>query len=192
MNKYEIRTQKKKDAIIQASLALFKEKGYTNTGIVEIAAAAHVSAVSIYNYFGSKEGLVRECAGLLLRETCDMIAALLAEPGSFKDKLLQAVAMCTEKPHELLEEYFSQDALDDKEFVELFNESVNEIRLNVLADFVESGKEEGAIAPSLSTDTILEFLKAAAPVQAEWNSQQKHKEASGELYQLILYGLIGR
>ena len=46
---------KKKQAIIQAALQLFKEKGFKETSIKSIAEVAEVSPVSIYNYFGSKE-----------------------------------------------------------------------------------------------------------------------------------------
>lgn len=77
--KYEIRTQKKKDAIIKASLELFRTKGYTNTSINEIAANTKVTAVSIYNYFQNKENLVRECASALIGETQEMVNALLHE-----------------------------------------------------------------------------------------------------------------
>lgn len=192
MNKYEIRTQKKKNAIIETALSLFKEKGYTNTSINEIASIAKVSAVSIYNYFGSKEELVKECASMLLGETSEMVANLLNKDLSFKEKLLEAVSLCSKKPHELLEEYFSQEALEDKVFMELFNESVNTIRLDIFADFVESGKREGDIDEKISTDSILKFLAVASSIQATWETQKEHKEKSKELYQLILYGLIGR
>ena len=120
-----------------------------------------------------------------------MVTGILAETKSFQDKLLQAVSLCAEKPHELLDEYFSQAALEDHVLIGLFNESVNEIRLSVLADFIESGKAEGAIDASVSTDTILDFLQAASSVQSNWKNRQEHKQKSKELYHLILYGLIG-
>ena len=55
MNQYQKTTEKKKQAIIQAALRLFKEKGFKETSIKSIAEAAEVSPVSIYNYFGSKD-----------------------------------------------------------------------------------------------------------------------------------------
>ncbi|MDH6364863.1 hypothetical protein M2139_001813 [Enterococcus sp. PF1-24] len=42
--------------------------------------------------------------------------------------MVQVVSLCAEKPHELLETYFSKTALADQVFIDLFNEGVNEIR----------------------------------------------------------------
>ena len=61
MNQYQKTTEKKKQAIIQAALHLFKEKGFKETSIKSIAEVAEVSPVSIYNYFGSKDNLVALC-----------------------------------------------------------------------------------------------------------------------------------
>lgn len=192
MNKYEIRTQAKKEAIIKASLELFRAKGYTNTSIHEIATNAHVSAVSIYNYFENKENLVRECASALLGQTLEMVNDLLHAKTNFKDRLLSAVTLCTQSPHELLAEYFSKEALEDKVFVELFNREVLKIRLDIISVFIESGKSEGVIGSSISTDTILHFLLAAYEVQATWKTQEEYKTNTSDLYHLILYGLIGQ
>ena len=54
MNQYQKTTEKKQQAIIQAALRLFKDKGFKQTSIKSIAEAAEVSPVSIYNYFGAK------------------------------------------------------------------------------------------------------------------------------------------
>ena len=61
MNQYQKTTEKKKQAIVQAALRLFKDKGFKETSIKSIAEAAEVSPVSIYNYFGSKDNLVALC-----------------------------------------------------------------------------------------------------------------------------------
>ena len=55
MNQYQKTTEKKKQAIIQSALSLFKEKGFKETSIQSIAKVAEVSPVSIYNYFDKKD-----------------------------------------------------------------------------------------------------------------------------------------
>ncbi|MFD9628856.1 TetR/AcrR family transcriptional regulator [Peribacillus muralis] len=192
MNKYEIRTQKKKDSIIQAALELFRDKGYTNVSINEIASHSGVSSVSIYNYFGNKEGVIKECARFLMQETTQIVNDLLLENISFKEKLLRALSICAEKPHQLLEEYFSQEALHDTVFVDLYKESANEIRRDILQVFIESGKQEGTIDASISTETVMEFLDIAASIQANWETKEDHQTKTAEIGKLILYGLIGR
>jgi AcrR family transcriptional regulator len=192
MDKYEIRTNKKKKAIINAALELFREKGYRNTSIKEIASNAGVSQVSIYNYFESKENLVKECAVMLFQDTQDKVLALMSEKKGFKEKLLQAVSLCSKSPYDLLKEYFSQDALEDKVFLELFQNGVNRIRLDIFSSFIDLGKDEGVINSAISTDSILNYLSIASERQNNWTSLSEHQEKSKELYQLILYGLIGR
>jgi len=192
VNKYEIRTQRKREAIIQAALKLFREKGYTNVSINELAAASGVSSVSIYNYFGNKEGLVKECARILMRETTQAVESLLGEGIGFKEKLLQAVTLCAEMPNKLLEHDFSPEAINDKVFLELFSESASEVRREILGAFIESGRQEGAIDASISTETVLEFLQAIAGMQTQWAMASEYQTKIGEVHKLMLYGLIGR
>ena len=60
MNGFERRTELKKDKIRTAALKLFCTYGPDKTSINEIAQEAGVSPASIYNYFGSKEGLMKD------------------------------------------------------------------------------------------------------------------------------------
>lgn len=48
-----------RDNILRAAQTLFAEKGYTTTGVREVAAKAGVNATLIRRYFKSKEGLFR-------------------------------------------------------------------------------------------------------------------------------------
>jgi len=76
--------------------------------------------------------------------------------------------------------------------VELFSKSASEIRMDILGAFSDSGREEGAIDPSISTETVLEFLHAMTGMQDQWGVASVYREKVGELYKFILYGLIGR
>src|SRR5215831_17262935 len=57
---FERRTQRKRAAILDASEALFLERGIAEVAVTDIARQAQVSPVTIYNYFGTKQALVRE------------------------------------------------------------------------------------------------------------------------------------
>jgi len=54
------RAQQTRAAIVEAALALFRERGYEATTMREIAARAGVSTGNAYYYFGSKEELIQE------------------------------------------------------------------------------------------------------------------------------------
>lgn len=52
--------EKKKQFILDAADRLIMRFGVRKTGVDEIAKLAHVAKGTIYNYFGSKEGIIRE------------------------------------------------------------------------------------------------------------------------------------
>src|SRR5690625_1516025 len=58
MDGFEKRREQKKKDILKAALSLFQEYGVQKVSIAEIAKKAHVSQVTIYNYFESKDNLV--------------------------------------------------------------------------------------------------------------------------------------
>ncbi len=63
----------KRQAILDAALELFVDRGYHGTAVPEVAARAGVGAGTIYRYFASKEALVNE----LYREHKRALAARL-------------------------------------------------------------------------------------------------------------------
>ncbi|MDA1387139.1 MULTISPECIES: TetR/AcrR family transcriptional regulator C-terminal domain-containing protein [Glycomyces] len=50
----------KRQAILAAAFAEFAARGYAQTGVDEVAAAAGVAKATVYNHFGGKETLLRE------------------------------------------------------------------------------------------------------------------------------------
>ncbi|EKE73742.1 TetR/AcrR family transcriptional regulator [Gallaecimonas xiamenensis] len=63
-------TDLKRDAIIQAAIGEFRERGYEATSMDKVAARAEVSKRTVYNHFASKEGLFAECLDTLW-QSCD-------------------------------------------------------------------------------------------------------------------------
>ena len=94
MNQYQKTTEKKKQAIIQSALSLFKEKGFKETSIQSIAKVAEVSPVSIYNYFDKKDNLVALCINELFKDIIQEAENILLSNIDYKSKLNQALALC--------------------------------------------------------------------------------------------------
>lgn len=63
-------TDLKRDAIIQAAIGEFRERGYEATSMDKVAARAEVSKRTVYNHFASKETLFAECLDTLW-QSCD-------------------------------------------------------------------------------------------------------------------------
>jgi AcrR family transcriptional regulator len=189
MNKYEIRTHKKQTAIIEAALELFKENGFTNTSIKQIASSANVSQVSIYNYFGSKDALVSECVKLLSQDTISNARELLDSNMDYQEKLFKGLSLCSGTITMSIRNYFSNTTFTDVNFMHLLNRYIKELENEIFVEFIEAGKEAGAISSTIPTQTILQFFKAFHSIELDSSDFSKNIK---NLHQLFLYGIIGK
>jgi AcrR family transcriptional regulator len=57
----ERRRDRQRDAILRAAARLFRDRGFADTGMRDIAAAADISAANLYHYFNGKDELLFYC-----------------------------------------------------------------------------------------------------------------------------------
>jgi AcrR family transcriptional regulator len=75
-----VRRDRQRDSILRSAARLFRERGFADTGMRDIAAAADLSAANLYHYFDSKNDLLFYCQDRALDR---MLAAVaLARTGS--------------------------------------------------------------------------------------------------------------
>ncbi|TCZ77787.1 TetR/AcrR family transcriptional regulator [Paenibacillus albiflavus] len=192
MNKYEMTTEKKKKAIIHAAMTLFKENGFTSVSIKEIAALADVSQVSIYNYFGSKEALIGECADIIMSDTLQKAAEILTKDISFVEKLESALLLCTENINLSISEYFSQKALSDPVLIDLLTKNINESKRTIYREYIEAGKRENVIDGTIPTETLLAFIDALNMLGNKLEFNDDLSTTIKHIHHLYLYGIIGK
>lgn len=91
-----LRIQKeRREQILSASLEVFIQKGYTDTKIADIAAAAGISHGLIYHYFRSKEEIYAELVGRLVKST-EATARVAHETGDPRSILLRVLELMLE------------------------------------------------------------------------------------------------
>lgn len=186
LNKYEITTMKKKRAIVESALSLFEKNGFVNVSIKEIAKNANVSPVSIYNYFGNKEALVFECAQILIGDIMHQASEILKLDISFIDRINKALHICTQSINVSISNHFTEMALSDPSLARLLTDSINLIKNDMYREYIETGKKEGVISSSLSTDIILVFLETLNTIECSEKDELK------QIQHLFLYGMMGK
>ncbi|WP_301833182.1 TetR/AcrR family transcriptional regulator [uncultured Streptococcus sp.] len=192
MNQYQKTTEKKKQAIIQAALHLFKEKGFKETSIKSIAEVAKVSPVSIYNYFGSKDNLVALCVNDLFGEITQQAEDILKSNLAFNTKLNQAFSLCQEKMSQQISGYFQDKMVRDPAFSSLLTKAITAKKRDIYRAYINLGKEEGLIASALSTELILNVMDALNSVGNQLVHSDNLEAEVEQIHQIFLYGIFGK
>ncbi|EKZ3561935.1 TetR/AcrR family transcriptional regulator [Listeria monocytogenes] len=191
MNNYEKRTLSKKTAIIEAAQILFGKQGFTAVSIKDIAALADVSQVSIYNYFGSKEALIGECARVIMQDTIVLAEEILASEGIFTQKLERAIQLCNAEINLSLSKFISKEASKDQQFLILLVNNINSLKKDIYMKYVAAGKEAQVIDNAISDEVIQLFIDAINSLGLTV-PEEELEEKQAEIIQLFLYGLIGQ
>ena len=192
MNQYQKTTEKKKQAIIQAALRLFKDKGFKETSIKSIAEAAEVSPVSIYNYFGSKDNLVALCVNDLFEEITQQAEDILNSNLDFKTKLDHAFALCQEQMSQQISDYFQDKMVEDSVFSTLLTKAITAKKRDIYRAYIKLGKEEGVIAEDLSTELILNVMDALNGMGNQLAHSDNLETELEQIHQIFLYGILGK
>ena len=192
MNQYQKTTEKKKQAIVQAALRLFKDKGFKETSIKSIAEVAEVSPVSIYNYFGSKDNLVALCVNDLFEEITQQAEDILKSNLAFNTKLDQALELCQEKMSQQISDYFEDKTVRDPAFSSLLTKAITAKKRDIYRTYINLGKEEGMIARDLSTELILNVMDALNNMGNQLAHIDNLETDVKQIHQIFFYGILGK
>lgn len=88
-----------REAIVAAAVALFREKGYDATSIMDIAERARVGKGTIYQYFKGKEDLFFECAESIFSDIAKDDPAVRDETDGLKRLWNRSIALTRSTRH---------------------------------------------------------------------------------------------
>ncbi|MFB4297194.1 TetR/AcrR family transcriptional regulator [Actinomadura sp. NTSP31] len=163
--------------MLDVAEAVFGERGYQGTSMDEIAERCGVSKPMLYEYFGSKDGLLVACVGRSKAELLDVTQKAMAGAAtpedilwrgmvayfSFIDAHSKSFAMLLREPAAA-----SQEAVDA---VEATRRQQSELISGVLATFAPSAGEQAIAA-------FTEIIIGASERLAQWRTW--HPEVSVE------------
>ncbi len=196
MNGFERRKAQGKENVLRAALDLFKTYGFKKVSMNDIAHRAGVSQVTIYNHFGSKDGLVREVIKDQFLGLLDKVREIMKQEKSFPEKLETIVFdktnLARQYHGELLQAALQNDPQMQDWFQSLWQQDINQITI----DLVEEGKKTGYINPQRSQESLMLYLEilrrgvfASSDILA---NIEPNVELLRELNFLFIYGMMGK
>lgn len=193
MDGFAKRTKKKREAILAAAREMFFQNGVAETGITDIAKKAGVSQVTIYNYFDSKDGLIRAVMLEFMEEKLRELDELLAGDLPFPQKI--EIMLFNKKAHarEAQEKGFMQSIpLNDPALWEILDDFTQKKALPAIMEVIRQGQQEGYVDKNISIDAIMHYLNAfkhimSLPGFLESANEQMRMELAG----LFFYGIRG-
>jgi AcrR family transcriptional regulator len=157
--------------LLAEATRLFAERGYDRTSVQEIVEAAGVTKGALYHYFGSKDDLLHEIYGRVLRLQTQRLAAIAATPDrKVADRLHEAAADVV---------VTSIANLDDtKIFFRSMHQLSPEKQKAVRAErrryherfraLVEEGRREGVFRADLVPDLVVDFFFGSVHHLGTW------------------------
>ena len=192
MNGFERRREQKTNDILEAALSLFLKYGVKKVSVAEIAKEADVSQVTIYNYFDSKDNLIREVIVHYVNKVWDEYIELLDSDLTFPEKVKKIIFDKTLIANQINEEFFQyfmkEYAEEDNYIITFYTEDVLPRLLQMFAE----GKEEGYVDRSISDEAILLYLQMFADYMRREEVAESMLPLTEDLTKLFFYGLTGK
>ncbi|NUR88802.1 MAG: TetR/AcrR family transcriptional regulator [Nonomuraea sp.] len=149
---------------------LFAERGFEGTSVQEIVLAAGVTKGAMYHYFDSKDDLLHEIYGRVLRMQMERLSAIADGTGSVAERLHAAAADVVET---------SAANLDDtKIFFRSMHLLAPETQKTVRAerrryherfrDLVAEGQREGVLSADAPAEIVVDFFFGSVHHLGTW------------------------
>jgi AcrR family transcriptional regulator len=193
---FERKKEQSQKAIIEAAMELFKIHGFKKASISDVARAADVSPVTIYNHFGSKDGLVRETVKALLMRILEKAREVIREDKPFPEKLETIIFDKSKIASDYRGQLMQELARSDPELVDWVDSVWMKDARKTTLELMDEGKREGYVDPKLSNETLLlylELIRKGAMASPELLAQiEPDVEVYRKLNSLFIYGLVGK
>lgn len=192
MNGYRLRTEKKKELILKTTFDLIFTYELDKLSIADIARKANVSPVTIYNYFGSRDELIRMTFVHYMDTTLEKYEDILGTEMPFQQKMDLILCDRSEIANQLNVNLIRATAGDPaiRDYLEQFYQNKT---LPFFEKLIDQGKKEGYIDPSISMEAAMVYIQLFKGALARPGFMQQASESMlQDLNRLFYFGFIGR
>jgi len=196
VNGFKRRKEQKKASIQKAALELFSRYGFDKVSISDISHQAHVSHVTIYNHFGSKDELILDTVKASISALTEKARAIIDSNMPFLEKLEHIILGEAEFASQYQGQLIQMTAHNSPE-IEQFMQSLWQHEVNkMVIDLAEEGKKLGYIRKNLSQKVLLyyfEIIRRGIMASSDLLAEIKmDAEFVQELDMLLFFGLVSK
>jgi AcrR family transcriptional regulator len=182
------------ERLLAEATRLFAERGYDRTSVQEIVEAAGVTKGALYHYFGSKDDLLHEIYGRVLRLQTDRLNAIAARSTPVRERLAEAAADVVVTSIQNLD--------DTKIFFRSMHQLSPEKQKAVRAErrhyhetfrsLVEEGQRDGHFRPEPRPDLVVDFFFGSVHHLGTWyhaDGPLAAEQVASEFSDLLLHSV---
>jgi AcrR family transcriptional regulator len=191
MDGFNRRKEHSKEDIRRAAEDLFTRFGIGKVSINDIARKAGVSQATIYNNFGSKENLVRDYHGSIMKNITGSFRNIIVMKKSWVDKLQGLLQSWID-----IADRYKLETENSRQSVEYTQGDMVEKEIeNSFKEFIKDGKEQGNLPANISDEAIMayiRFFRQGISSNHDINDRM-HRDIkfSDDLLSLFIYGVVG-
>lgn len=182
----------RREQILNAATELFRERGFTNTSLEDIARTVGVSRGVLFYYFDGKREIGEHTVREALRRYSDYVRDRVSAKVTGKARLFEFVDACVDyhgaHPEVYIDYIELMGCLGDDEDKYRLTKSVNKRTRAMLVELIETGQSEGDIATG-SAGALADVIQAFVDGMMEMNAMEPDAidvEASKTLFRQML------
>ncbi|WP_222430771.1 TetR/AcrR family transcriptional regulator [Cohnella terricola] len=164
--------------------------------IADIAQSADVSQVTIYNYFGSKEALLREAFKSYVDSAILEFEMFMNGEHTLKEKIKHILFVGREVFKELPPGTVRDLVHNDPELARYVEDMYRNYKVPMTVRIIEEGKRSGEISEDVSVDSVLAYMQIhmnqyETILDAAQRSENPESFFDG-ITRLFFYGICGK
>ncbi|OZB97703.1 TetR/AcrR family transcriptional regulator [Paenibacillus sp. XY044] len=195
MNGFEKRALQIKQKIKHTVLEMLGEWEPRQIRIKDIAARAEVSQVTIYNYFGSKEALLREVFKEYVAMLMEEYEGVLKGDAPLKEKIEYIIFQKSRLKLPFTPSVLKQLIEADPEINRFIQQQYEERAIPLITDFVQKGKQRGEISEKVSVQMVLLYVGMMTEQYEKLldlvNQSEDPEAFTEEMIHVFFYGICG-
>jgi len=194
--------EEKRDLILEAALKVFSRRGFAQATIQDIAAEADIGKGTIYEYFRSKDEIIRNTWTAFMRLMDTQLKDIIHSPLSGAEKLRAVLAAFLAVIQgesagvvRIIFNFWAEAMRDTSQANAMFVEMNNYygIYRRAMASVIEQGVREGIFRPGLDTLTTASTLIGMLDgLMAQWILDPEaldYRRMAEEIPGLVLFGI---